>query len=166
MDISSEPVTTREELSEDAYVSWHRLVEPRLRAALVAEFGADLGRDATSEALSYVWENRLRVLGLDNSVATRSEWGNGGRDGSERIHGVPSWSTQRRPRHRVSSRSFTRRWPRCRLGNARSSCCVPAMASRTPKWRRCWASLGVQCKTTSNEDFDIYERRSDHERTR
>jgi RNA polymerase sigma factor (sigma-70 family) len=68
MDISSEPVTTREELSEDAYVSWHRLVEPRLRAALVAEFGADLGRDATSEALSYVWENRLRVLGLDNSA--------------------------------------------------------------------------------------------------
>jgi hypothetical protein len=68
MDISSEPVTTREELSEDAYVSWHRLVEPRLRAALVAEFGADLGRDATSEALSYVWENRLRVLGLDNAA--------------------------------------------------------------------------------------------------
>lgn len=68
MDISSEPVVTSEELSEDAYVSWHRLVEPRLRAALVAEFGAELGRDATSEALSYVWENRLRVLGLDNAA--------------------------------------------------------------------------------------------------
>ena len=167
MDISSEPVTTREELSENAYVSWHRLVEPRLRAALVAEFGADLGRDADLGGVvvprgrtgSGCWVSTILL-------AMRSEWGNGGRDGSERIHGVPSWSTQRRPRHRVSSRSFTRRWPRCRLGNARSSCCVPAMASRTPKWRRCWASLGVQCRTTSNEDFDIYERRSDHERTR
>ena len=51
MDISSEPVVSSEELSEDAYVSWHRLVEPRLRATLVAEFGAELGRDATSESL-------------------------------------------------------------------------------------------------------------------
>lgn len=68
MNISSKPVARSEALSEDAYISWHRLVEPRLRSAFVAEFGPELGRDATPEALSYVWENRERVLGLDNAA--------------------------------------------------------------------------------------------------
>lgn len=41
-------------------------VEPRLRAALVAKFGAEVGRDATAEALGYGWRNWDRVSHLDN----------------------------------------------------------------------------------------------------
>ncbi len=40
--------------------------EPRLRAALVAKFGAELGRDAAAEALGYGWRNWERVSRLDN----------------------------------------------------------------------------------------------------
>ncbi|MAT07249.1 MAG: hypothetical protein CL424_19630 [Acidimicrobiaceae bacterium] len=65
MDVSIEPVT---EVVEDEFSSWFALAEPRLRAALVAEFGADLGRDATAEAVAYVWEHRDRVLGLANAT--------------------------------------------------------------------------------------------------
>lgn len=50
-----------------AFESWFEQSEPRLRAALVASFGADVGRDA-AEALSYAWEHRARVLELDNPV--------------------------------------------------------------------------------------------------
>ncbi len=40
--------------------------EPRLRAALVAKFGAELGRDAAAEALGYGWRNWDRIANLDN----------------------------------------------------------------------------------------------------
>ncbi|HEX3089551.1 MAG TPA: RNA polymerase sigma factor [Ilumatobacteraceae bacterium] len=40
--------------------------EPRLRAALVASFGGEAGRDATAEAFRYGWEHRTKVLALDN----------------------------------------------------------------------------------------------------
>lgn len=40
--------------------------EPRLRAALVAKFGAERGRDAAAEALGYGWQNWERVSQLDN----------------------------------------------------------------------------------------------------
>lgn len=40
--------------------------EPGLRAALVAKFGAERGRDAAAEALGYGWRNWERVSRLDN----------------------------------------------------------------------------------------------------
>ncbi len=40
--------------------------EPLLRRALVGGFGPDVGREATSEALTYGWTNWGRVAGLDN----------------------------------------------------------------------------------------------------
>ncbi len=40
--------------------------EPGLRAALVAKFGAERGRDAAAEALGYGWRNWDRVGRLDN----------------------------------------------------------------------------------------------------
>lgn len=43
-----------------------REVEPRLRRALVAAFGADIGREATAEALAYGWEHWERVRHLEN----------------------------------------------------------------------------------------------------
>ena len=40
--------------------------EPKLRAALVAKFGDDRGRDAAAEALGYGWRNWPRVGRLEN----------------------------------------------------------------------------------------------------
>jgi DNA-directed RNA polymerase specialized sigma24 family protein len=42
--------------------------EPRLRRAFVAGLGAQRGREATAEALSYAWENWPRLQRLDNPV--------------------------------------------------------------------------------------------------
>jgi DNA-directed RNA polymerase specialized sigma24 family protein len=50
----------------DAFV---RDVEPRLRAALVARFGADRGREATAEALAWAWTHRDRLPALTNPTA-------------------------------------------------------------------------------------------------
>jgi RNA polymerase sigma factor (sigma-70 family) len=36
-------------------------VEPRLRKALVATYGAQVGREATLDALAYAWEYRARM---------------------------------------------------------------------------------------------------------
>jgi len=38
-----------------AFEAFFRATEPRLRRALVAAYGPDLGRDAASEALTYAW---------------------------------------------------------------------------------------------------------------
>lgn len=43
-------------------------VEPRLRRALVASYGAQVGREATVDALSYAWEHRSELGGLANPV--------------------------------------------------------------------------------------------------
>jgi DNA-directed RNA polymerase specialized sigma24 family protein len=43
-----------------------RDVEPKLRRALVAGFGADLGRQAAADALAWSWENWDKVCSLDN----------------------------------------------------------------------------------------------------
>ncbi|HTW98912.1 MAG TPA: hypothetical protein VMD59_09055 [Acidimicrobiales bacterium] len=44
-------------------------VEPRLRAALVACYGAERGRDATAEALAYAWEHWDRFAGIEHPAA-------------------------------------------------------------------------------------------------
>jgi RNA polymerase sigma-70 factor (ECF subfamily) len=41
-------------------------VEPRLRRALVAAYGADLGRDATADALAWAWQHWDRVQTMSN----------------------------------------------------------------------------------------------------
>ena len=41
----------------EAFTEFVREVEPRLRLALVAAFGADAGVEATAEALAYGWEH-------------------------------------------------------------------------------------------------------------
>ena len=41
-------------------------VEPRLRRALVASYGAQVGREATVDALSYAWEHRSSLGGWAN----------------------------------------------------------------------------------------------------
>ena len=41
-------------------------VQPRLRRALTARWGAERGREATADALAWAWEHWDRVEGLDN----------------------------------------------------------------------------------------------------
>ena len=41
-------------------------VEPRLRRALVAAYGPDLGSEAVADALAWAWENFERVEGMAN----------------------------------------------------------------------------------------------------
>jgi RNA polymerase sigma-70 factor (ECF subfamily) len=52
----------------DDFEGFVRSVEPRLRRALVATRGAELGREATAEALAYAWEHWDRVQALTNPV--------------------------------------------------------------------------------------------------
>ena len=40
-----------------AFEAFFRETEPKLRRALVAAYGPDLGREAASVALSYAWEH-------------------------------------------------------------------------------------------------------------
>jgi RNA polymerase sigma-70 factor (ECF subfamily) len=43
-------------------------VEPRLRRALVAAYGADVGREAAAEALAWAWQHWDRVRGMENAA--------------------------------------------------------------------------------------------------
>lgn len=43
-------------------------MEPRLLRALVGAYGSEVGREATSDALSYAWERWDQVSTLDNPV--------------------------------------------------------------------------------------------------
>jgi len=52
----------------DSFPAFHRGAEPRLRAALVARFGSQTGREAALEALVYGWEHWQRVRGMDNPI--------------------------------------------------------------------------------------------------
>ena len=49
-----------------SFTEFVREVEPRLRHALCAGFGSDLGRDATAHALAYGWEHWDRIGDMDN----------------------------------------------------------------------------------------------------
>ena len=48
-----------------AFVEEH---DVRLRGALIAALGADVGREATAEAMAYGWENWNRVSVMDNPI--------------------------------------------------------------------------------------------------
>lgn len=50
----------------DSFTEFMRESEPRLRHALCAAFGADLGRDSTAQALAYGWEHWSRVRVMTN----------------------------------------------------------------------------------------------------
>ncbi len=57
---------SRETSNVATFDEFFKTAEPLLRRALVGGFGPDLGREATSEALTYGWKNWDRVAGLDN----------------------------------------------------------------------------------------------------
>ena len=56
----------RDETASDQYSSFVAEVEPRLRRALSAAFGSEVGREAAAEALMYGWEHWKRVGEMEN----------------------------------------------------------------------------------------------------
>jgi RNA polymerase sigma factor (sigma-70 family) len=65
----------------DSFTEWARDIEPKLRHALTASFGMQLGKDAAADALAYAWmhwdvvsvtENRLGyVYAVGRNMARR-----------------------------------------------------------------------------------------------
>ena len=53
----------------DSFTEWAVDAEPRLRQALIASFGPELGQEAAAEALSYAWEHWDRVSTKDDPLA-------------------------------------------------------------------------------------------------
>ena len=54
--------------SADSFEVFHRAAETRLRHALVARYGPEVGREVVAEALQYGWEHWDRVGSMDNPV--------------------------------------------------------------------------------------------------
>ena len=50
----------------DSFTEFVKENEPRLRHALSAVFGTDLGKEMTAESLAYGWEHWERVQAMDN----------------------------------------------------------------------------------------------------
>ena len=59
---------TKPHTSGQTFAQFHTNAEPRLRRALIARYGGEVGREATAEALAYGWENWERVSLMKNPV--------------------------------------------------------------------------------------------------
>ncbi|HEY5650881.1 MAG TPA: nuclear transport factor 2 family protein [Acidimicrobiia bacterium] len=60
--------TTDTERRRETFTRYFEEAEPRLRVALGAALGQDRGRDATSEALAFGWENWDRLEQMENPI--------------------------------------------------------------------------------------------------
>ena len=56
------------ELGVDSFEVFFERAEPRLRDALSASLGSQLGRELAADALSHAWEHWARVRVMDNPV--------------------------------------------------------------------------------------------------
>jgi RNA polymerase sigma-70 factor (ECF subfamily) len=52
----------------NAFTEWARDAEPRIRHALTAAFGVDVGKDATAEALAVAWQRWATIRAMTNPV--------------------------------------------------------------------------------------------------
>ncbi len=57
-----------DEIVVDSFTEWVQVAEPRLRHALTASFGSQLGKDAATDALSHAWEHWDRIRMKDNPL--------------------------------------------------------------------------------------------------
>lgn len=55
-----------DQAAADSYSDLVSRLEPRLRRALTAAFGVELGREAAAEALAYGWQHWERIRTLEN----------------------------------------------------------------------------------------------------
>lgn len=56
----------RDDTASDVFISFVEESEPRLRRALTAAYGSEVGREAAAEALAYGWQHWDRIGSLDN----------------------------------------------------------------------------------------------------
>ena len=61
-------VMLRDETTSRTFSAFVEEHEARLRHALTARFGSDVGKDAAADALAYGWEHWERVQSMDNSI--------------------------------------------------------------------------------------------------
>ena len=54
--------------STQTFAVFHASAEPRLRRALIARYGGEVGREATAEALAYAWEHWDRLQTMANPL--------------------------------------------------------------------------------------------------
>lgn len=59
---------TKPQTSGQTFADFHGQAEPKLRRALIARYGGEVGREATAEALAYGWEHWDRVRSMRNPV--------------------------------------------------------------------------------------------------
>ncbi len=52
----------------DSFTEFFSDVEPRLRAAFTATFGAEVGREVCAETLAYGWEHWDRLGAMENQA--------------------------------------------------------------------------------------------------
>ena len=62
------PVVVHSQKKEESFTEFARGAEPRLRHALVAAYGPDVGGEATAEAIAYGWENWDRLSSMENPI--------------------------------------------------------------------------------------------------
>jgi RNA polymerase sigma factor (sigma-70 family) len=65
--MSTDPGTTSTD-ADRAFELFFAETEPRLRRALVASYGLEVGREATAEALAWAWEHRDRLESIKYPV--------------------------------------------------------------------------------------------------
>lgn len=59
---------TAPETQAKTFAEFHREAEPRLRRALIARYGSEVGREATAEALAYGWEHWAKIAAMTNPL--------------------------------------------------------------------------------------------------
>lgn len=57
-----------QEEQREAFSRFFVETEPRLRHALIARYGLEIGREATADALAYAWEHWTRIKRMNNAV--------------------------------------------------------------------------------------------------
>jgi DNA-directed RNA polymerase specialized sigma24 family protein len=62
-------MTSSDTTATDAFTDFFATSEPRLRHALMACCGAEIGREAAADALEYAWSHWDRVQSMDHPVA-------------------------------------------------------------------------------------------------
>lgn len=58
----------QDETLVDSFTDWATYAEPRLRKALTASFGIEVGKEATADALSLAWESWGEIRDKDNPL--------------------------------------------------------------------------------------------------
>ena len=63
----------RDETTIETFSTFVEEHEARLRHALTARFGSDVGKEAAADALAYGWEHWEQVRSMENPIAKRKE---------------------------------------------------------------------------------------------